>query len=290
MIARKTRATMHGAVSIVNAIATGNGSSLGISLMVNAEVELARGHGVRFLTGKNDDRLVNNIIRNTLPKEMIESNLITIKVKSEIPIGFGLKSSSAVSNAVALACSGLAKEEEEEEVDDYAVLDAAVRASLDAKVSITGAYDDATACYFGGFTVTDNYSRRLIRREEAPENLYAIIFLPRNAPRRRDVHRLSNLSDLFTDAFRLAEAGEYWKAMKLNGVLASAALGSTYLPVMAAIERGALAASVSGNGPSIAAVAYEDEVEDIKSALSKFEDTIIMSRINNQKASVEALG
>jgi shikimate kinase len=288
MIARKTRATMHGAVSIVNAIATGNGSSLGISLMVNAEVELARGHGVRFLTGKNDDRLVNNIIRNTLPKEMIESNLITIKVKSEIPIGFGLKSSSAVSNAVALACSGLAKEEEE--VDDYAVLDAAVRASLDAKVSITGAYDDATACYFGGFTVTDNYSRRLIRREEAPENLYAIIFLPRNAPRRGDVHRLSNLSDLFTDAFRLAEAGEYWKAMKLNGVLASAALGSTYLPVMAAIERGALAAGVSGNGPSIAAVAYEDEVEDIKSALSKFEGTIIMSRINNQKGSVEALG
>lgn len=288
MIARKTRATTHGAVSIVNAIATGNGSSLGISLRVNAEVELARGHGVRFLTGKNDDRLVNNIIRNTLPKEMIESNLITIKVKSEIPIGFGLKSSSAVSNAVALACSGLAKEEEE--VDDYAVLDAAVRASLDAKVSITGAYDDATACYFGGFTVTDNYSRRLIRREEAPENLYAIIFLPRNAPRRGDVHRLSNLSDLFTDAFRLAEAGEYWKAMKLNGVLASAALGSTYLPVMAAIERGALAAGVSGNGPSIAAVAYEDEVEDIKSALSKFEGTIIMSRINNQKASVETLG
>ena len=288
MITRKTRATMHGAVSIVNAIATGNGSSLGISLRVNAEVELARGHGVRFLTGKNDDRLVNNIIRNTLPKEMIESNLITIKVKSEIPIGFGLKSSSAVSNAVALACSELAKEEEE--VDDYAVLDAAVRASLDAKVSITGAYDDATACYFGGFTVTDNYSRRLIRREEAPENLYAIIFLPRNAPRRGDVHRLSNLSDLFTDAFRLAEAGEYWKAMKLNGVLASAALGSTYLPVMAAIERGALAAGVSGNGPSIAAVAYEDEVEDIKSALSKFEGTIIMSRINNQKASVEALG
>jgi shikimate kinase len=59
---------------------------------------------------------------------------------------------------------------------------------------------------------------------------------------------------------------------------------------MAAIERGALAAGVSGNGPSIAAVAYEDEVEDIKSALSKFEGMIIMSRINNQKASVEALG
>jgi shikimate kinase len=280
----KARATMHGAVSIVNAIATGNGSSLGISLKVIAEVELGRGRGVRFVTGKNEDRLVNNIVRNTMPKEMIDGNLITIRVKSEIPIGYGLKSSSAVSNAVALACSRLARED----VDDYAVLDVAVRASLDAKVSITGAYDDATACYFGGFTVTDNYSRRLIRREEAPESLNAIIFLPRGTPR-GDVHKLSNLSDLFNDAFKLAEAGEYWKAMKLNGVLASAALSSRYLPIMAAIEHGALAAGISGNGPSVAAVAYDDEVEDIKSALSKFEGRIIVSKINNQKAGVEVL-
>jgi shikimate kinase len=279
---KRARTTMHGAISIVNAIATGNGSSLGISLRVTAEAELGRGRGVRFLTGKNEDRLINNIVRNTMPKEMIESNLIIIKVKSEIPIGYGLKSSSAVSNAVALACSRLARDD----IDDNAVLDAAVRASLDAKVSITGAYDDATACYFGGFTVTDNYSRRLIRREEAPSNLHAIIFLPRNTPR-GDVRKMSSLSDLFTDAFRLAEAGEYWKAMKLNGVLASAALSSRYAPIMAALERGALAAGISGNGPSVAAVAYEDEVEDIRSALSKFEGRIIVSKVNNQKASVE---
>ncbi|AFU58563.1 shikimate kinase [Candidatus Nitrososphaera gargensis Ga9.2] len=280
---RKARATMHGAISIVNAIATGNGSSLGISLRVTAEAELGRGRGVRFLTGRNEDRLVNNIVRNTMPKEMIENNQVTIRVKSEIPIGYGLKSSSAVSNAVALACSRLARDDD---IDDNAVLDAAVRASLDAKVSITGAYDDATACYFGGFTVTDNYSRRLIRREPAPDNLYAIIFLPRNTPR-GDVHKLSALSDLFTDAFRLAEAGEYWKAMKLNGVLASAALSSRYAPIMAALERGALAAGISGNGPSVAVVAYEDEIEDIKSALSKFDGKIIISKVNNQKASVE---
>jgi shikimate kinase len=281
---RKARATMHGAISIVNAIATGNGSSLGISLKVIAEAEFGRGRGVRFLTGKNEDRLVNNVVRNTMPKEMIESNLVIIRVKSEIPIGYGLKSSSAVSNAVALACSGLAMDD----IDDNAVLDAAVRASLDAKVSITGAYDDATACYFGGFTVTDNYSRRLIRREPAPDNLHAVIFLPRNTPR-GDVHKLSSLSDLFTDAFILAEAGEYWKAMKLNGVLASAALSSRYAPVMAALERGALAAGISGNGPSVATVSYEDKVDEIKSALSKFDGRIIISKVNNQKASVEII-
>jgi shikimate kinase len=272
---------MHGAVSVVNAIATGNGSSLGISLTATAHVELERGHGVRFLTGKNEDRLINNIIRNTMPKSVTESNMITIRVKSEIPIGFGLKSSSAVSNAVALACSGLVASE----VDDITVLDSAVRSSLDAKVSITGAYDDATACYFGGFTVTDNYSRRLIKKEPAPANLSAIIFLPRNTPR-GDVTKLSSLSGLFTDAFKLAEAGEYWKAMTLNGVLAASALSASYKPIMAAIEHGALAAGISGNGPSVAAVGYEDEAEEVKSALSKFDGRIIVSKINNQKATV----
>jgi shikimate kinase len=282
---RKTRATMHGAVSIVNAIATGNGSALGISLRVTAEAEISRGHGVKFLTGKNDDKLINNIIYNILPREMVEQNMIVIKVKSEIPIGYGLKSSSAVSNAVALACFRLTRQD----IDDYAVLDAAVKASLDAKVSITGAYDDASACYFGGFTLTDNYSRKLIRRDEAPSDLFAIIFLPRNTPR-GDVHKLSNLSDLFIDAFRLAEAGDYWKAMKLNGVLTSAALSTRYAPVMTAIEHGALSASISGNGPSMVAIAYEDEVEEIKSALSKFEGRMLVSRINNIKAKVEVLG
>jgi shikimate kinase len=282
---RKVRAIMHGAISIVNAVATGKGSALGISLKVAAEVELDKGRGMRFLTGKHGDRLVNNIIRNIIPKEIIETNLITIKVYSEIPIGYGLKSSSAVSNAVALACSMLAKQDD---IDDYEILEAAVRSSLDAKVSLTGAYDDATACYFGGFTVTDNYSRQIIRSEKAPENVTAVIFLPQNRTR-GDVRKLSNLSDIFMDAFRLAEAGQYWKAMKLNGVLASAALSSSYAPVMAALENGALSASISGNGPSIAALAYEDEIEQIRWALSKFEGQIIVSKVNNQKANVKII-
>lgn len=280
----KVRATMHGAVSIVNAIATGNGSALGISLTVTVEAEMVKGRGLRFLTGRSDDRLVANIARNVIPAGTLEKNQVSVRVRSEVPIGFGLKSSSAVSNTIALALSRLVKDK----IDDMAVLDAAVRASLDAKVTVTGAFDDATACYFGGFVVTDNYARKLIRREKAPDNLYAIIFLPRNTPR-GDVSKLRDLSDLFMDAYHLAEAGEYWKAMKMNGVLASAALSSSYKPVLAALEKGALAAGTSGNGPSIAAVAYEDEVDDIKYAFSKFNGRVIVSKVNNQKASVEVL-
>lgn len=282
---RKVRAIVHGAISIVNAIATGKGSALGISLKVTAEVELQKGHGLRFITGRNGDRLIKNIIQKTIPKETIESNMISIRVDSEIPIGYGLKSSSAVSNAIVLACSQIAREED---INDDTILEVAALSSLEAKVSLTGAYDDATACYFGGFTVTDNYSRRLIRKERAPENLYAIIILP-SSTTRGDVRKLRNLSDIFIDAFRFAESGQYWKAMKLNGVLASAALSSSYAPAMAAMEHGALSASISGNGPSIAAVGNEDAIEPIVGALSKYDGEIIVSKVNNEKANVKII-
>jgi shikimate kinase len=282
---RKVSAIVHGAISIVNAIATGKGSALGISLKVTAEVELQKGHGLRFITGRNGDKLIKNIIQKTIPKKTVESNMISIRVDSEIPIGYGLKSSSAVSNAIVLACSQIAREED---INDNTILEVAALSSLEAKVSLTGAYDDATACYFGGFTVTDNYSRRLIRKERAPENLYAIIFLP-SSTTRGDVRKLRNLSDLFIDAFRFAESGQYWKAMQLNGVLASAALSSSYAPAMAAMEHGALSASISGNGPSIAAVGNEDAIEPIVGALSKYDGEIIVSKVNNEKANVKII-
>jgi len=279
----KVRATMHGAISIVNAIATGKGSALGISLKVTAEVSLENGQGIKFHRTK-DDKLLRNIVYKTIPAEIIANNMVSIHIESEIPLGFGLKSSSAVSNAVALACSRLI----DSNMGDYTVLDIAVSASLDAKVTVTGAYDDAAACYFGGFVLTDNYARNLIRREKAPDNLYAIILLPQNASR-GNINKLSIMSDFFINAFNLAEAGEYWKAMKLNGVLASAALSVNYEPVRAALERHALGASVSGNGPSMAAVAHENRIDDIKSAFGDFNGNILVSKINNQKASVEKI-
>lgn len=277
---KKARAIVHGAISVVNAIATGKGSALGISLKVTAEAQLQTGHGIKITPSRNGDKLIKNIIKKMMPKKTIEDNMISIRVDSEIPMGYGLKSSSAVSNAVALACSQLVMEAE---IDDYTILEASTRSSLEAKVSMTGAYDDATACYFGGFTVTDNYSKRLIRKEKAPENLYAIILLPTNSSR-GDIRKLRNFSDLFVEAFNLAESGQYWKAMKLNGLLVSASLSSTYTPTLDALEHGALSASISGNGPSIAAVGYQDTVRQIAEALSQFDGRIIISKVNHEKA------
>lgn len=288
----KVRATVHGAISVVNAVATGNGSALGISLKVIAEVGLSNeGPRVNGLSKiKQKDRpFIRRIIQRSIPEQVIRKQAITVEIQSDIPMGVGLKSSSAVSNAVSLACHRLITEEEKD-LDDVIVLNSGIQASVDSKVTITGAYDDATASYFGGLVLTDNHRKRLIAHETAPEDLFAIILIPKYTAR-GVVSNLGLMSDLFLDAFKLAERKKYWKAMKLNGVLVSAALSYNYQPVKAALQEGALSASISGNGPAVAAVVQEDYIENVKSGLaaSSPDSRIIISKINNQKAQTEKM-
>lgn len=283
MLNTKVRSTVHGAISLVNAIATGYGSALGISLKVRVEVELRKGNGILFQP-EGGTPLLRNIINRSLPKQITKNNLLVIKVDSQIPAGMGLKSSSAVSSATALACTALVGND----LDDKIILNLAVRASLDAGVTITGAYDDSTACYFGGIVVTNNYEYELIQREEAPADLYAVVFLPNNN-RYGNIRNLYLFSDLFMDAFNLAKTRQYWKAMKLNGLLTASALSGDYKPILTALQRGALSASISGNGPSIAAVTYKEHIDDITQIYDKYNGVTLVSKANNNKASFEVI-
>ena len=107
----KAKATIHGAVSIVSAIANKRGATLGISLKVEAIVETSEGKGIIIQSeNKNlSSRLINKTIEKTISKKDLEKNKITITLTSEIPTGYGLKSSSAISSAVALACAKIFK-------------------------------------------------------------------------------------------------------------------------------------------------------------------------------------
>jgi shikimate kinase len=275
-----TKATVHGAISIVNAIPTGKGSALGISLEATAEIHMRQGEGKIFHNNRNGD-LFKYIIHNCIPKTILRSHDIFLTLSSDIPIGFGLKSSSAVSSAVSLACCGLV----EENIDDYKVLDIAVNASRKAKITITGAYDDATACYFGGFVITDNYSNKLLRRENGPLDLLSLILLPKNSSRKNPL-KLKILANFFEQAFDSAENSDYWKAMTLNGVLVSSLMGYDYSPILLSIENGAISASISGNGPSIAVIIEKKNLIPIRSILEKY-GKILVCKINNTKASIE---
>ena len=277
------RAVIHGAVSIVNAIATGKGATLGISLNVESIIESTQGNGIVFENKESNlsSRLIKSVIGKAVPKNDLEKSKLRISLKSEIPSGYGLKSSSAISTVISLACAKLFREE----INDLEVLRHGVEASLESKVSITGAFDDACACYFGGFVVTDNHNMKLVKSEKAPEDISAVIFIPRSR-KRGNVKNLKILEKVFEQAWSLANNSDYWNAMLLNGLATSAILNSDPRILTDLIEAGALGASVSGNGPSIAAVVKKENTSGVKKAFSSHDGEIIVSDINNKKAEV----
>jgi len=279
----ETQATIHGAISIVNAIATGKGATLGISLKTKAIVNTTSGSGV-IIESKNktiSSRLINKVIQKIVPKNELQRSKIRINLESEIPTGYGLKSSSAISSAVALACAKLFRPK----WNDLQILISGVDASIESKVSITGAYDDACGCYYGGFAVTDNYKRKIIKSEKAPRNLAAIIFVPKSR-KRGNVKNLKNLKSIFEQAWELARNSDYWNAMTLNGIATSTILNSDPKLITDLIEKGALGASVSGNGPAITAVSKKENASSIRKIFSNLSGTTIISEINNKKAEV----
>ena len=217
------KATLHGAISIVNAIAMGKGATLGISLKTEAAIKTSQGKGVILVSDNKtiSSRLVNRVVQKVVPKKVLDKNKLKITIRSEIPTGYGLKSSSAISSAVALACAKLFRPK----WSDYEILIAGVNASIETKVSITGAYDDACGCYYGGFVVTDNYKRKIIKSEKGPQNLTSVIFIPKSRKRGK-VKNLKKLSIVFDQAWRMARNSDYWNAMVLNGLATSSILNS----------------------------------------------------------------
>ena len=165
---------------------------------------------------------------------------------------------------------------------------AGVEASIETKVSITGAYDDACSCYYGGFNVTDNSKRDRINFEKIQSNLNAVIFIPKNR-KRGNLKKLKILSAIFNNAWELANGKKYWEAMTINGLATSSILNSDPKIIVDLVDKGALGASVSGNGPSIAAIVRKENISNIKKIFSSLEGNIIVSKVNNKKAEVHEL-
>ena len=282
----KAKATVHGAISLVNAIAIKKGATLGIALKVEATVEASSGNGI-ILKSKNkslSSRLINKTVEKIVSKKNLGQNKITITLDSEIPAGYGLKSSSAISSAVALACAKIFKSK----FTDKQILLAGVDASIESKVSITGAYDDACSCYYGGFNVTDNAKKKRIHFEKGPTNLVVVIFIPKNR-KRGNLKNLKPLSSVFEKAWELARKANYWEAMIINGLTTASILNSDPEIITSLIEKGALGASVSGNGPAVAAITKKENEANIKKVFSTLEGNLIISKVSNKKAEVHEL-
>ena len=89
----KIFAKVYGAVSMVNAIATGKGSTLGIDTFVETTLTKREGKGIH-ITSENktiSSRLINKLIGNMVSKKILENTRLELEFKSNIPTGYGLK-------------------------------------------------------------------------------------------------------------------------------------------------------------------------------------------------------
>jgi shikimate kinase len=280
-------AVSHGAVTIVNAMATGRGAALGVRLWTRAKVTLTNQAGsftARNLTDPEEDTLlVETIARRVFQKFRVGRRFgAAVETRSNIPVAVGLKSSSAASNAVALASLKVLGKKS----SDIQTVKLGVEASLRAGVTLTGAYDDACACYFGGLIVTDNRHRRILKRFKPKERLKVLIHVPKRKKYTSDVDPtpLKKIRSFVQVAHREALRGNYWNSLTLNGLLYSKAFGYDTTPVREALLAGAVAAGLSGKGPAVAAIVPNFKVDRVLSVWGALPGRIVQTSINFQKA------
>ncbi len=213
---------------------------------------------------------------------------IRIKTTSNLPMASGLSSSSATSNAVVMATARLLEEEFAlKPISDMELVNLAIDASLEAGVTITGAFDDATASFFGGLTITNNIKREIIHQEKMPhQNI--LIYMPdkETLTAQSDVNRMRLIAPWVEIAFQETLQGHIFKALTLNGILYCAALGFDSKIALDALDAGAIAAGLSGTGPSFVALVNEDNQKKVQDAWISYPGKIIATSIDNKGTEV----
>ncbi len=242
-----------GAITIINATATGRGCSIAIDEKTHATWQW-RGAGLDW-RGMTDDALASAVYRR-IGLHLGRTDGAIVDCGSPFPPSRGLKTSSAAAVAMARAAFDAAGTT----ADQAALEDLCIDAAIDAGVTLTGAYDDQVAVGRGGCHVTDNQRRTIEASIDVPTR-HVAIWVPLESIR-KDALRGLDVTSIAPDieaATRLALSGEVEQALTMNGtafhaLYHAAGLPVTDAPVKLALEYGALGAGLSGTGPAVAAL------------------------------------
>ncbi|WP_017344191.1 shikimate kinase [Halorubrum sp. T3] len=316
------RAAALGAGTVLNALATGTGAAFGIDVETRATVELdPAADGVDGEIAEDADAdtdLIERCVALTTER-WGDGEGGRVRTDSDVPLAAGLKSSSAAANATVLAtCDALGlavgdggRASDDAVGDDGRATDDAVgddpdgpavdvtrleacrlgvRAAREAGVTVTGAFDDATASMLGGVTVTDNDADELRARETIDWNVLVWTPPERAYSADADVARCRAVAPMANLVADLALDGRYGEAMTVNGLAFSAALGFDADPAVEAMPH-ATAVSLSGTGPSVVAVADPNDPEtDLDAVADAWGDrpgTLRRTTTRNDGAAVE---
>ena len=274
-----------GSATIINAIATGCGSAFGIGLDIRCEAKtISKGIECANDVGA-DTTLMDLCVGKVFDFYNINKDDfgISLKTKSDLPMASGLSSSSASSNAIVKVTSEIIADEFDlSPLTDLQTINLAIDASLEAGVTITGSFDDATASYFGGVVVTDNKNRKFIIKEEMEER-DILIYMPNfhSKSGESDVERMKVMSPLVEVAYEFACKKDYFRAVNLNGLIYSSALGFNNSIAVDALQSGALASGLSGTGSAFFAIVDENSINHVHESWMKYEGQVIKTKLDN---------
>lgn len=262
------RAVAPAAGTVLNALATGIGSAFAIDAYTTATVNLDTSGSVSGTITENPDadtrlieRCVERVIEAADPPPSVDGGHVT--TESDIPIASGLKSSSAAANATVLATLDAL----DMDMDREDACRIGVEAARDVSVTVTGAFDDASASMLGGLTVTDNTNDSLLHRDKPDWNV--LVYTPdiQSYSAEADVERCQQIGPIADIVFNLIGEEKYKQAMTVNGIGYCMALEYSPEPIFEALPDAA--ASLSGTGPSFVAVGDPTALESVKSAWNR---------------------
>ncbi len=282
------RAAAPGAGTILNALATGIGSAFAIDIETRATVELEP--NAEAVTGQiagepdADTELIERCVQLVIDRFGDDEGAV-VRTESDVPMAAGLKSSSAAANAAVLAaCDALdVAVGDDGPIDRLEACLLGVTAARDAGVTVTGAFDDASASMLGGITLTDNTTDTLRSRETVSWDVAVWTPPERAYSADADVDRCKRIAPMARLAEELASESRYTEAMSVNGLAFSAALGFQPDATVEVLDQAA-GVSLSGTGPSVVAVGDAEAIDTVESVWGARDGTLIRTETRTHGA------
>ncbi|MBR2254377.1 MAG: shikimate kinase [Candidatus Methanomethylophilaceae archaeon] len=247
------KGTSNGSITVINAMPTGIGCTIGIGLETTARFTVGgQTKTVEILSDPNEDPTMASICVRRCYETLglSEPDGWHLVTDSDIPISRGLKSSSSACNAILRAVL----DETGGSMDDVELIRLGVKCAREAGVTVTGSFDDACGCGLGGLVMTDNRKDEIVSRREIGR-YDVVVHVPERKIRKKGLplDRLHSLADEMRDIIEMAMDRPF-EAMTANGRLISEASDVDNSLAEKAIDIGALGAGMSGAGPAVAMV------------------------------------
>lgn len=271
------KGSSHGSITVINAMPCGIGATIGVDLNTTATFEETDGR--RSVTIMNDASEDKNMARICVSRayeyaNMDESDGWNLVTDSEIPVSRGLKSSSCACNAILRAVFSTIGVE----IDPVDLIRLGVECAREAKVTVTGSFDDACGCGLGGLVMTDNRRDEILARSDIGD-YDVVIHVPRFKIRKTGLplDRLQAVAPRIQEAIDIAME-EPFKAMTMNGRIISEASDVDNSLAEKAIDMGALGAGMSGSGPAVAIVVAKGDGKRFATDMEMDPEETILTR------------